>query len=110
MISDSRNRVQEYDVPANIDLVDLCKLLKASKVPATIKNACNQVISVVQGNSGLVISSGYCDKSMKRSNGVAIYFPTRSVSPLYTRLEFTKKTGWGTFLKAYINATRSRRG
>ena len=110
MISDSRNRVQEYDVPANIDLVDLCKLLKASKVPATIKNACDQVISVILGNSGLVISSGYCDKSMKRSNGVAIYFPTRSVSPLYAHLDFTKKTGWGTFLKAYINATRSRTG
>jgi len=110
MISDSRNRVQEYDVPDNIDLVDLCKLLKTLKVSATIKNACDQVMGAIQGNAGLVISSGYFDKSMKRSNGVAIYFPTRSVSPLYARLDFTKKTGWGTFLKAYINATRSRRG
>ena len=110
MISDARNRVQEYDVPDNIDLVDLCKLLKASTVPATIKNACDQVMGAIQGNSGLVISSGYCDKSMKRSNGVAIYFPTRTVSPLYSRLDFPKKTGWGAFLKAYIAATRSRVG
>jgi len=69
-----------------------------------------QVIGVVQGNSGLVISSGYCDKSMKRSDGVAIYFPVRNISPLYSRLDFVKKAGWWTFLKAYINATRFRGG
>lgn len=110
MISDVRNRVQEFTVTDNIDLVDLCKLLKASTVPAPIKNACDQVMSAVQGNSGLVISSGYSGAPMKRSSGVAIYFPTRTVSPLYSRLDFPKKTGWGAFLKAYIAATRSRAG
>jgi hypothetical protein len=109
-IADARNRVQEYDIPDNIDLVDLCQLLKESSIPVTMKSACDQVIAAIQGNSGFVISSGYYGAPMRRSNGVAIYFPTRIVSPLYSRLDFVKKTGWGTFLKAYINATRSRKG
>ena len=109
-IADARNRVQEFDTPDNIDLLDFCQLLKESSIPVTMKSACDQVIAAIQGNSGFVISSGYYGAPMRRSNGVAIYFPTRIVSPLYSRLDFAKKTGWGTFLKAYINATRSRKG
>jgi hypothetical protein len=35
---------------------------------------------------------------------VAIYFPTLTVSPLYEGLDFSKKTGWDKFLKAYLTA------
>lgn len=108
IIADVRNRVQEYTVVDNIDLVDLCRLLKESSLPVTIKNVCDLVITAVQGKPGYVISSSYSGSTMKRSNGVAIYFPTRSVSPLYSCLDFTRKTGWGSFLKAYITTTRSR--
>jgi len=82
--------------------------LKNSAVSVAIKNACDGVIAVVKKASGLVFSSGYIGNSMMRSNGLAIYFPTRNISPLYARLDFTKKTGWGTFLKAYIVATRTQ--
>ncbi len=103
-IADARNCVQEYDIPDNIiDLMDFCQLLKESSIPATMKSACDPVISAIRWNSGFVISSGYYGAPMRRSNGVAIYFPTRIISPLYSRLDFVKKTGWGTFLKAYIN-------
>lgn len=108
IIADVRNRVQEYTVVDNIDLVDLCRLLKDASLPVTIKNACDLVITAVQGKPGYVISSSYSGSTMKRSNGVAIYFPTRNVSPLYSRLDFARNTGWGAFLKAYITATRSR--
>jgi hypothetical protein len=106
LIANARNRVQEYQVNDNIDLVNYCQLLQRSAVPVAIANACDGVVAAVKQTSGLVFLSGYIGKSMRYSNGVAIYFPTRVLSPLYARLDFTKKTGWGGFLKAYIAATR----
>ncbi|MFO0699259.1 MAG: clostripain-related cysteine peptidase [Nitrospira sp.] len=107
-IVDARNRVQEYDVPDNVDLLDLCRLLKTAAVPAAVKSACDRVVNAVEGSPGLVVASGYSGTPMKGSHGVAIYFPTRSVSPLYANLDFTKKTRWGTFLKQYLASTRGR--
>lgn len=107
-ISGVRNRVQEYDVADNVDLYDLCRLVSAAAVPKTIKNACEQVIAAVQESSGMVIASGCYGAQVKGSNGIAIYFPTRMVSPLYSGLDFAKKTGWGAFLKKYIAVSRAR--
>jgi len=107
-IVDARNRVQEYEVPDNVDLIDLCRLLKAAPVPKAVKSACDRVVTAVEGSPGLVIASGHYGAPMKGSHGVAIYFPTRTVSPLYAKLDFTKKTGWGTFLKQYLVITRGR--
>lgn len=101
-----RSKVQSYYVPDNIDLVDFCALLAKSGVNAATVAACQKVIKAVQ--AGYVIAQGYKGPSMKNSNGVAIYFPTRSVSPLYAGLDFSKKTGWDAFLKAYLSAIRSR--
>ena len=108
LMSSVRNRVQEYQVEDNIDLVNYCTLLKKVAVPPMIGNACDRVIAAVKEASGLVFSSGYCGKTMKNSSGLAIYFPTRVLSPLYARLDFPKRTGWGAFLKEYIAATRSQ--
>jgi hypothetical protein len=107
-IVDVRNRVQEYDVPDNVDLVDFCQLLRAKTVSTAIKSACDQVVAAVQTDPVWVIASGYYGAPMKHSHGVAIYFPTRDLSPLYARLDFVKKTGWGRFLEAYLASSRSR--
>ncbi len=101
-----RNKVQSYDVTDNIDLVDFCSLLAKSGVNETIKKACQNVITEVQ--NGYVLKQGFRNKSMKNSNGVAIYFPLTTVSPLYPKLEFSKKTGWDSFLADYNKAIRSR--
>lgn len=50
----------------------------------------------------------YKGNSLKNSNGVTIYFPTKDLLPLYPGLAFTKKTGWDGFLKAYLRTIRSR--
>lgn len=100
-----RNQVQDYFVQDNIDLADLCTLLKASAPSKTVITACDKVLSAIKE---FVIASGYYGGSMKHSNGVAIYFPTRTVSPLYAGLDFSIKTGWGAFLKKYMTTTRSR--
>jgi hypothetical protein len=108
LIASARNRVQEYQVADNIDLVNFCRLLLMTPVRESIAFNCNRVIASVNEASGLVFSSGYHGKPMKNSNGVAIYFPTRFISPLYARLDFPKKTGWGRFLKEYIRVTREQ--
>jgi Clostripain family len=101
-----RNQTQSYEVQDNIDLVDFCTLLaKAGAEPAVAK-ACQGVIKAVK--SSYVIDQGYKGAAVKHSNGLAIYFPTQSVSPLYPGLDFSKKTGWDGFLTAFIKAVRSR--
>ena len=71
-----------------------------------IAQRCEDVIRAVQ--SHYVIAFGSKGASMKNSHGLAIYFPTDAISPLYAGLDFSKKTGWGAFLKDYIQASRGR--
>ncbi|NTU96784.1 MAG: peptidase C11 [Chlorobiaceae bacterium] len=101
-----RNKVQSYDVRDNIDLVDFCSLLAKTGVNASVKTACQNVATQVQNS--YVMKQGYKNKSMQHSGGVAIYFPLVSVSPLYPKLEFSRKTGWDSFLVAYLEALKSR--
>lgn len=101
-----RYRVQSYDVADNIDLVDFCSLLVEAGAAASVATACKNVIEVAKND--YVVKQGYKGEAMKNSNGAAIYFPLRSVSPLYPGLEFSEKTGWDKFLKAYLEAIRSR--
>ncbi len=103
----ARTQVQSYDEAGdNIDLVDLCSLLTRAMAGSAIAQRCGEVIQAVQ--SGYVVSQGSKGSDLKNSHGVAIYFPTRSVSPLYQGLDFSKKTGWDGFLTSYVAAVRER--
>lgn len=102
----ARNQVQSFYVADNIDLVDFCNLLVKAGAEAAVATACQRVVKAVKAN--YVIAQGYKGPDMKNSNGLAIYFPTQSVSPLYPGLDFSKKTGWDGFLTAFIKAIRSR--
>jgi hypothetical protein len=102
----ARTQVQTYDVKDNIDLADFCSLMAKASSGSEIAKRCQDAIQAVQ--SGYVMTSGYKGASMKNSHGAAIYFPTGEVSPLYAGLDFSKKTGWDAFLKAYLAAVRSR--
>ena len=102
----ARTQAQTYDVPDNIDLVDFCSLTAQAAAGSKIAQSCRDVIQTVE--SGYVLAQGYKGSDLKNSHGVAIYFPTQAVSPLYAGLDFSKKTGWGAFLKAYLTAIRSR--
>ena len=101
-----RSKVQCFYVQDNIDLVDFCTLLAKAGSSPGIAAACQQVIHAVADS--YVIKQGYKGAEMKNSHGLAIYFPTRAVSPLYAGLDFSKKTGWDQFLKAYLTAIRYR--
>lgn len=105
-ILSARTKAQSYDVPDNIDLVDFCSLLAKSAPAAPIAQHCQDVIQAVQ--SAYVVAQGYKGPGLGNSHGVAIYFPLQTVSPLYAGLDFSKKTGWDAFLKAYLAAIRNR--
>jgi hypothetical protein len=108
-IIQARTQVQSYEVPENIDIVDFCTLLQTNAgVDAASKTACKKVVDVVAGKDGIIVKSGYKGAAVNNSNGLAIYFPTVKVSPLYAKLDFTKKTGWGAFLEKYLTESRKR--
>jgi hypothetical protein len=108
-IMQARAQVQSYEVTENIDIVDFCTLLQENAgLDAVSKTACRKVIDVVAGKDGIIVKSGYKGAAVNNSNGLAIYFPTVKISPLYAKLDFTKKTGWGAFLEKYLTESRKR--
>jgi hypothetical protein len=104
-ILQSRAQVQSYDTPDYVDLYNFCELLAERAAAGGIRTACEKVMDSIR-EPGFVLASGYKGSEMEHSNGVAIYFPEKKISPLYKNLDFTKRTKWEGFLKAYIKAVR----
>jgi hypothetical protein len=102
----ARMQAQSYEVPDNIDLFDFCALLAQTAAGSDLAEPCRDVMRAVQAQ--YVVAHGYRGSDMKNSHGVAIYFPDLRVSPLYAGLDFSRKTGWDAFLKAYVAAVRGR--
>lgn len=104
-----RGQVQSYETADNVDLCDLCNLLVGALGNASpISRACKKVLSTVSGAGGVVIEYGSKGQDVANSNGLAIYFPTAAVSPLYATLDFAKKSGWSSFVAAYVAAVQRR--
>jgi len=104
-ILQARTQVQSYEVADYIDLYDFCDLLGKHCAQTEVQTACQHVKEILS-TSGFVVQSGYKGANMQHSHGLSIYFPQRSISPLYATLDFTKKTAWDEFLQAYKNSTR----
>jgi hypothetical protein len=100
-----RRQVQSYDTVDYVDLYDLCDLLESQSQNAGIQSACRQVKEAISTNN-FVIQEAHKGEKMANSHGVSIYFPERSISPLYATLDFAKKTKWDEFLRAYQKSTR----
>jgi cysteine peptidase C11 family protein len=107
-ILQARTQAQTYEVPDYIDLYDFCSLLQQQCARADVRAACQNVQAALSPN-GYVIQSGFKGTSMQHSHGLSIYFPQKSISPLYATLDFTKQTSWDEFLRAYQNSTRRPR-
>ncbi len=117
----ARSRVQSYEVSDNVDLVDLCMLLEAGMPGSVVAERCAAVVRAVGSREqgarsrergapaeGYVFAQGAKGAGLAHSHGVAIYFPTTAISPLYARLDWAQATGWGRFLEAYLRAVRGR--
>ncbi|MEE9911800.1 MAG: peptidase C11 [Deltaproteobacteria bacterium] len=108
-VMQARMQVQSYEVPDNIDLVDFCKLLmKKPAAAGALSTACQGIINAVCGPEGIIVKSGCKGASVNNSHGAAIYFPVDTPSPLYAKLDFSRKTGWGKFVKSYAKISRQR--
>ena len=109
----ARMRVQAYEVPDNVDLVDFCRLLAAAAPGTALAARCRDVGRAVGAGAGgagagYVVAQGSKGSDLADSHGVAIYFPTMAVSPLYGRLDWCEATGWDRFLRAFLAAVRGR--
>lgn len=102
----ARTQAQCYEVQDNIDLVDFCSLLSQAAAGSDVARCCQEVIQITQ--TGYVLNQGYKGSDLQNSHGVAIYFPTLAVSPVYAGLDFSQKTGWDAFLNTYATSVRSR--
>ena len=68
-----------------------------------MRTACTALIDAV---SAAVVAEGSKGSAVAHSHGLSIYFPKRTVSPLYGTLDFTKDSKWDEFLGAYLEALR----
>lgn len=98
----ARAQVQEYSRPYDdyCDLLDLCDLLEKGLAVPVVRTAC---AAVRQAAAAALVATGYKGTAVDNSRGISIYFPKRKLSPLYKTLDFTRKTAWNEFLKAYLS-------
>lgn len=103
----SRVQVQSYDVPDYVDLYNFCELVDTSCDESEVREACHGVMSALD-EGGYVVESGFKGAKVEHSNGCSIYFPQKTISPLYATLDFTRRTAWDEFLAEYLSHTRQR--
>jgi hypothetical protein len=105
-IVEVRGKVQSYDTPEYVDLIDLCELIKSELQAPVIRAACERTVDAARQ---MIISSGFKGDTMQHSNGLSIYFPERDMSNLCLKLDVAKSSRWNEFLSAYARAL-TRRG
>lgn len=103
----ARSQVQCYEVSDYVDLADLALLLQSQVSQPAIKAACQAVVDAARVGQ-FVIAAGFKGMSMANSHGVSIYFPTKTISPLYAGLDFSKNSAWGKFIRCYLDVTTRR--
>jgi hypothetical protein len=98
-------RAQSYKGEQYTDLWDFCDLLEVSLAGKdTLAKACRDVKKAIDD----LADSNYHGAAFQHSHGVSVYFPWREAAELldYEKLEFAEKSGWGNFLKRYVDLTR----
>jgi hypothetical protein len=102
-----RSRVQEYSAPYDqyCDLGDLCELLVRRLNDAGVERNCGAVRAAL---GKTVIAAGAKGINVAHSHGMSVYFPKKRVSPQYATLDFAKRSGWATFIDAYVRSLSRR--
>ena len=106
-IMSARAQVQEYEPPYDeyVDLADLVSLIAQQAGDASVSKACEDV---KQAFAAAVLETGAKGSTVANSHGLSIYFPKKSITPLYAKLDFVKKNAWASFLKSYLDAAGRR--
>jgi hypothetical protein len=98
----ARRGARDYETRDYVDLVHFCQLLRKYSASAAVQGACSGVEDAAART--FVLASGFKGASVTNSNGVSIYFPGETISPLYAKLDFAKNNKWNEFLRAYLDA------
>jgi hypothetical protein len=98
----ARRAARDYESRDYVDLVHFCQLLRKYSASAAVQGACSGVEDAAART--FVLASGFKGASVTNSNGVSIYFPEETISPLYAKLDFAKNNKWNEFLRAYLDA------
>jgi Clostripain family len=103
-----RAQVQEYTLPYDqyCDLGDLCDLLARRVDRPGVAAACRALRAAL---SRAIVAEGSKGSDVAHSHGLSVYFPKKTVSRLYSTLDFARKSGWATFIGAYTQAIGRRR-
>jgi hypothetical protein len=106
---------QSYKEEEYVDLADFCDRLRIHVADPGIRESCSGVIDALGQVVGPSCVSG---PGSQFSTGLSVYFPWchdavksegangRSALSSYQDLVFSRETGWGPFLDAYLTATR----
>ncbi len=107
---------QSYKDEEYVDLGDFCDRLRAHIADPAVQSACSATLEAL---GQVVVLSCVSGSTFQYSTGLSVYFPwchdavkrppdSTGTSPLdsYQKLEFSRQTGWGEFLDAYLVATR----
>ena len=112
---------QSYKDEEYVDLADFCDRLAQYLPDPCVQDCCSAVIDAV---AEVVNGSYMTGTTYQYSTGLSVYFPwsndaakgrgreIRTTSDLegYKMLTFSKKTQWGDFLDAYLEATQRKPG
>lgn len=102
----ARQAVQDFYRRDYIDLVHFCELLRSFGAPAPVRTACEHVETAAKA---FVIAKGQKGTGLAHSNGISIYFPAKTISPLYSKLDFARNNKWNEMLQAYLDAVNMER-
>lgn len=98
--------VQKFYYQTYKDIYDFARILKESSKVKEIQDSAASVMDVLESaESNFVISSKTLTSNMANAHGVSIYFPGRQAYlKYYNKLDFSKKSKWDEFIKAYQKA------
>jgi Clostripain family len=107
---------QSYKDEEYVDLGDFCDRLRAHIADPEVQSACSAILEAL---GRVVVVSCVSGSTFQYSTGLSVYFPWchdavkcrpdadgASTLESYQKLEFSRETGWGEFLDAYLVATR----
>ncbi len=86
-----------------IDLAYFCRSLIEGRAAGPIAAAAQNVLAHFEGEKTVVIQEAHRGASVENAHGLSIYLPTRSLSPLYEKLEFASLGEWDGFLQELIH-------
>jgi len=85
-----------------VDLAHFCQILANDKGNNPVRAAAQEVADLLSDKNSLVIAEAHHGPGVSRATGLSIYLPTRTLSPLYSRLDFAREKEWDEFLSAFV--------